>query len=161
MVVENWQRCTEHLKQELPAQQFNTWIRPLRAELDANALSLYAPNKFILDWVKGKYLNRISELVGEQGKASIEVRLLVGSAQARRDQVEPSRPQCGVKLSAAVSPNIAPVQPTAARIERARMDTIIEGKLKHRGALNQDSTFDNFIVGKSNQLARAAAMQVA
>jgi len=161
VVVENWQRCTEHLKQELPAQQFNTWIRPLRAELDANALSLYAPNKFILDWVKGKYLNRISELVGEQGKAGIEVRLLVGSAQPSREPVEPSRPQNKVKPDAVVIPNAAPGKPSAARKERARMDTIIEGKLKHRGALNQDSTFDNFIVGKSNQLARAAAMQVA
>ena len=62
VVVEHWQRCSERLKEELPPQQFGTWIRPLRAELEQTNLRLYAPNKFILDWVKNKYLARISDL---------------------------------------------------------------------------------------------------
>ena len=65
MVVEYWQRCSERLKEELPPQQFGTWIRPLRAELEHTNLRLYAPNKFILDWVKNKYLARISDLLEE------------------------------------------------------------------------------------------------
>ena len=66
VVVEHWQRCSERLKEELPPQQFGTWIRPLRAELEQTNLRLYAPNKFILDWVKNKYLARISDLLEEQ-----------------------------------------------------------------------------------------------
>ena len=164
MVVENWQRCTEHLKEELPAQQFNTWIRPLRAELDASELLLFAPNKFILDWVKSKHLHRISELISEQGGPELNVRLLVGnvsasaSASVSNNGSAPAEPR---KHSAEINSSPGIHRSVSAPGEKARVDTIIEGKLRHRGALNRENTFDNFIVGKSNQLARAAAMQVA
>ena len=165
MVVEKWQRCTEHLKEELPAQQFNTWIRPLRAELAASELCLYAPNKFILDWVKNKYLFRISELVSELSDQELQVRLLVGNGQAPATAAfsasEPSQTALTQQAISRETPRPALDRAAIAPMEKARMDTIIEGKLRHRGALNRENTFDNFIVGKSNQLARAAAMQVA
>ena len=80
MVVEHWQRCSERLKEELSPQQFGTWIRPLRAELEQTNLRLYAPNKFILDWVKNKYLARISDLLEEQTSGQLRVHLQVGTS---------------------------------------------------------------------------------
>lgn len=58
-----WQRCLSVLQEELPAQQFSMWIRPLQCVLDNNVMTLYAPNRFVLDWVKDKYVSRINELV--------------------------------------------------------------------------------------------------
>ncbi|MEC8741166.1 MAG: DnaA N-terminal domain-containing protein, partial [Pseudomonadota bacterium] len=82
MVVEHWQRCSERLKEELPPQQFGTWIRPLRAELEQTSLHLYAPNRFILDWVKNKYLARISDLLEEQAGEPLKVHLQVSNPHA-------------------------------------------------------------------------------
>lgn len=70
-----WQRCLAQLQSELPAQQFNTWIRPLRVDQSdsATGLRLLAPNRFVLDWVTEKFLGRIQELVSEQGGSVVEV----------------------------------------------------------------------------------------
>ncbi|MGI9250398.1 MAG: chromosomal replication initiator protein DnaA [Pseudohongiellaceae bacterium] len=61
-----WQECINTLRTELPSQQFNIWIRPLTVELDQSELRVYAPNRFIAEWVKGKYLSRINELLKER-----------------------------------------------------------------------------------------------
>jgi chromosomal replication initiation ATPase DnaA len=60
-----WQKCVEYLQDELPAQQFNTWIRPLAVSGDDAQLRLLAPNRFVRDWVNDKFLARIRELVNE------------------------------------------------------------------------------------------------
>ena len=172
MAVIIWQECIDCLRAELPSQQFNTWIRPLHVELDSSVLRILAPNRFILDWVKGKFLPRIEEIVAESNDAELEIRLEVFSG-------DPA--ERGAAGQAAVKDNVAravqaqasnrqaqpsPKPPTqfktsSAEAERRKVDIVIEGKLRHRGALNVENTFDNFVEGKSNQLARAAAMQVA
>ncbi len=163
VLVEHWQRCSERLKEELPAQQFGTWIRPLRAELDQSNLCLYAPNKFIMDWVKNKYLGRISDLIQEQTGELCRVHLQVmnpysanaqSSAPSRSDS---SEQHVGFRGSHSKSKNLA----RGIGKSESRAESIVDGKLMHRGLLKQDNTFNTFIVGKSNQLARAAAMQVA
>ena len=63
MIVATWQKCIYCLKNELPSQQFNTWIRPLRFINGNNTLYLLAPNKFILEWVKDHFLERIKEII--------------------------------------------------------------------------------------------------
>ncbi|MCR6653150.1 MAG: chromosomal replication initiator protein DnaA [Cellvibrionaceae bacterium] len=68
-----WERCLLRLQGELPAQQFNTWIRPLRADLDGGCLRLSAPNRFVLDWVNDKFLHRIREIVAEAGHGPVEL----------------------------------------------------------------------------------------
>ena len=85
MVVQLWQACLGSLEQEFPSQQFNTWIRPLKAEPGDDAqLRLLAPNRFVKDWVSDKYLNRIKELLSEYGKDQIrEVVLEVAGAGIR------------------------------------------------------------------------------
>ena len=127
-----WSQCIRVLQAELPEQQFNTWIRPLQAVDEEGVLKLLAPNRFVIDWLQQHHLDRIVELVAENN-ASAELVLEVGSRQAAPAQSSPARSRPIRKASAA-----APV------ISR----------------LNPAFTFENFIEGKSNQLARAAAMQV-
>lgn len=68
-----WERCLHRLQGELPAQQFNTWIRPLKADQDGGSLRLFAPNRFVLDWVNDKFLHRIREIVAEAGQCPVEL----------------------------------------------------------------------------------------
>lgn len=165
MAATAWQQCIDSLRAELPSQQFNTWIRPLRAELDAGVLRVFAPNRFILDWVKAKFLDRIAELVGEGMDDPLNISLEVNPQDRPLPAADaPATPRNSVSSAASGK---SPATASGASMQfantsaRKNMDIIIEGKLRHRGALNSDSTFDNFIEGKSNQLARAAAMQVA
>ncbi len=146
-----WQNCLESLQSELPAQQFSMWIRPLQADSSHDALTLYAPNRFVLDWVRDKYLNRINELIQDYcGDHAPRLRFEVGSsAKAVKAAPAPapvsSRPVA--PIAAAVSQPVEVVEPAPKTIVRSNVRT--------------NYTFDNFVEGKSNQLARAAASQVA
>ncbi len=80
MSVELWQQCVEVLRDELPSQLFNTWIRPLQVEMHGDELRVYAPNRFVLDWVNEKYISRLLELMGERGNGQMPaLSLLIGS----------------------------------------------------------------------------------
>lgn len=171
MVVAIWQKCIDCLKAELPSQQFNTWIRPLHVELKSDVLRVFAPNRFIQDWVKGKFLDRIHEIIDEVSDDALEIRLEVaehgqvmakpqaapakGNSSSDGHQILGAAPPTPTRFSNPVVVN------SSTEYTRRNVDIIIEGKLRHRGALNRENTFDNFVEGKSNQLARAAAMQVA
>ena len=125
-----WNRCVRDLQAELPEQQFNTWIRPLQAVEDGGVLKLLAPNRFVVEWLNQHYMSRIEELVESVGTGT-EVVVEVGSRQAT--------------IRPAISPAVQPTKAAAAPIV---------------SRLNPDFIFDNFVEGKSNQLARAAAIQV-
>ena len=78
-----WQRCVDRLQDELPSQQFNTWIKPLQASLNGQELQLFAPNRFIRDFVSEKFAARIRELVDENEPGqSLTVALEIGQAVA-------------------------------------------------------------------------------
>ena len=77
-----WESCVNHLKSELPSQQFNTWIRPLQAESNSDILTLFAPNRFVLDWVKDKFLSRIHELLRDGHDGPVNVVLEIGAREA-------------------------------------------------------------------------------
>jgi len=141
-----WQNCLEALQSELPAQQFSMWIRPLQADSSHDALTLYAPNRFVLDWVRDKYLNRINELIHDYcGDHSPRLRFEVGSSQ-KVPKVVPAVPS-RIAPVAAVSAPATVAEPAPKTIVRSNVRT--------------NYTFENFVEGKSNQLARAAASQVA
>jgi len=170
VAVAIWQKCTDCLKAELPSQQFNTWIRPLQVEQKSDVLRVFAPNRFIQDWVKGKFLSRIHEIIGELTDDALQIHLEVaGHEQAltsppgiqANGNLPTNKHQPVVQTSSAGHFNSPAVVNSSTEYTRRNVDTIIEGKLRHRGALNSENTFDNFVEGKSNQLARAAAMQVA
>ncbi|WP_309573982.1 DnaA N-terminal domain-containing protein, partial [Edwardsiella tarda] len=83
MSLSLWQQCLARLQDELPATEFSMWIRPLQAELSDNTLALYAPNRFVLDWVRDKYLNNINGLLNDFCGADAPVlRFEVGSKPA-------------------------------------------------------------------------------
>ncbi|GAB6388867.1 chromosomal replication initiator protein DnaA [Stutzerimonas marianensis] len=177
MSVELWQQCIDLLRDELPAQQFNTWIRPLQVEAEGDELRVYAPNRFVLDWVNEKYLSRLMELLAERATGLAPVlSLLIGSkrtaaaalppASAARAAEAPSKPLSAMtsEMLQAGSP-AEPAPPAAAESvatpARTERNVQVEGGLKHTSYLNRTFTFENFVEGKSNQLARAAAWQVA
>ena len=203
MSVELWQQCVELLRDELPAQQFNTWIRPLQVEAEGDELRVYAPNRFVLDWVNEKYVGRLLELLAERADGlAPALTLSIGSKRTSVGRVAPTAPlsasaaraarqkqqaiaeaaptpaaQAPVKATKPPAPPVqdepsrasfdsmggasAPQPPTPAVAPRVERTVQVEGGLKHTSYLNRTFTFDNFVEGKSNQLARAAAWQVA
>jgi chromosomal replication initiator protein len=132
----HWTQCICALEAELPEQQFNTWVRPLQVLEGAGALKLLAPNRFVVDWVNANLLPRIGELLRDQGSGDIPVVTV----------------EVGSRTVTAARNVTAPVLPSRAR----RADGLVVG-----ARLQPDFTFDSFVEGKSNQLAKAAALQVA
>jgi len=143
-----WTKCQKHLQDELPPTEFSTWIRPLRASNDTKKLYLQAPNRFVLDWVKEKYLPRIIEIVNDQDGHNIEVLFDTVSVEA----VFESRRKNDLQITEKVEKNNKVKSKTPTKIHPA-------DKVKN-GSLNTNFIFDNFVQGKSNQLAMAAAKQV-
>lgn len=166
-----WNYCASSLQDELPSQQFNTWIRPLKLDESAgpHQLRLLAPNRFICDWVSEKFLNRIRELVGVyQPDARLEVALGIGAktptAHASFNSTGSSPASPAVVQPAVVSSETEDSLQEAVAEEagtRVIREEDIEGGLKHSNYLNVSSTFATFVEGKSNQLGLAAAKQVA
>ena len=164
-----WHKCLDRLQEELPSQQFNMWIRPLQVEPDGNDLRLLAPNRFVLDWVNDKFISRITELLDELSDADTHpcVMLVIGT-KTSVPQVSTNSGQRNVKL-ASVSAQTSRsghvtqvVQPSSTSYGRpASRKVELGGSIKHKSSLNSSFIFDSFIEGKSNQLARAAATQVA
>ena len=143
-----WGKCLQMLEQELSDQQLNTWIRPLQVIEDADALRLLAPNRFVLDWVQQHFMEQISSIT-EQLSADnpIKLSLEIGT----QDRPKPVTP---------VSPlNNKPIAPQGLSDKILNANALPEQAIDHN--LNIGFTFDNFVEGKSNQLARAASLQVA
>ncbi|KAB8312796.1 chromosomal replication initiator protein DnaA [Erwinia endophytica] len=149
-----WQQCLARLQDELPATEFSMWIRPLQAELNDNTLALYAPNRFVLDWVRDKYLNNINGLLNDFcGVDAPLLRFEVGSKPVTRQISQP--------VMASVNAN-TPASGTRPAPARPSWDSMpAPAELSYRSNVNTKHNFDNFVEGKSNQLARAAARQVA
>ena len=144
MSIAVWKRCLTELERELSEQQLNTWIRPLQAELDEGVLRLYAPNRFVLDWVREHFLMRIEAVATGQPEAD-EVALEVGSQPLRAQPPAANGAPSGVEFPA--RPGARTAAPEVPRPP------------EHN--LNREFTFETFVEGKSNQLCRAASMQVA
>lgn len=127
-----WRFCLSCFEKELPPQQFRTWIKPLKFRANGNTLTLVAPNRFVLQWIRDKFLTRIHELAAERKLQPIEIRLLLAEKES-------------MIMTPPAAPETAPPKTTTREISR----------------LNPAFTFDTFVTGKANELARAAATQVA
>jgi len=151
-----WTNCIDCLQQELPAQQFNTWIRPLQVDRNGATLCLLAPNRFVKDWVAQRYLSRINEIViaDPQAEGIERVEVIIGSRKmaAKIDE--------GSQKEDSPAANNKPKNNTAAQTRNQEAPKTVAVK-QSRNDLNRNFTFDSFVEGKSNQLARAAALQVA
>src|SRR5690242_12644357 len=128
-----WDACLRRLEQELRAQQFNTWIRPLAPEVvtDDDTLVLTAPNRFVLELVRERFASRIERLAAET-----------------------SGRECGLRLQLARGAEPAARAPVATQ----RAATPVGPSTLERARLNRAFTFDSFVTGKANQLGRAAAL---
>jgi chromosomal replication initiator protein len=132
-----WESCLGRFQGELPTSQFNTWIRPLRFEARGETMHLLAPNRFVLQWIKDRFLPRIEAMGSEYFDRPVQFVLSLDEKPASPATAEP----LGL-----------PSSPEPAKSNGARDET-------HR--LNPAFTFATFVNGKANQLARAAALQVA
>ncbi|MBO9493715.1 chromosomal replication initiator protein DnaA [Thalassotalea sp. G20_0] len=234
MPLELWQKCIDILQDELSSQQFNTWIRPLKVMGDEHDLCLLAPNRFVADWVKEKFLPRIEEILDELSDGdSPAVALAVSnrrppslskrSARPREPQLREVPPR-EIQPAATVTVSEKPIEnplkqaaiersvvthelvsaltvaqdntpepdlvsdsgfqeddsrqteepaqikvnPLKESVSAAADEPVtpvrqveVEGSIKHHSSLNTGFTFETFVEGKSNQLALAAARQVA
>ncbi|KMN78960.1 chromosomal replication initiator protein [Chromobacterium alkanivorans] len=147
-----WPGCLARLEAELSSQQFNTWIKPLSAETTEEGIALFAPNRFIMQFIKDRFLARIEELAVELvGECLVELRL---GAPAGRPAAAPAVMPVKAKPSPSVPAPSAPSQAKQAAVKAI-------GGSHESTRLNPSFTFDTLVTGKGNQLARAAAMQIA
>ncbi len=133
-----WQDCLDQFKQELSSQQFNTWIRPIQFESTNDSIRLIAPNRFVQQWVKEKFLARIEQLAEKYFPVPVKITLEIP----------------GPTTPAKVSNPVDESQPLIESAKRKKPAT-------DSSRLNPLFTFENFVAGKANQLARAAALQIA
>lgn len=215
-----WVECLDVLQKELPAQQYNTWIRPLQAEESGNEVRLLAPNRFVLDWVYERYFDRIKNVMAGAseacGQGPLTVSLAIGSRPQTAAQFQSTQQKTQQSLASSGRPHngnakfagqqIQPLgakqsaswstEPLKHRVQQAEpvlepygdtysaapvselgeigrggvqrgvepvqapREVDLGGTIQHKSNLNHSFTFDNFVEGKSNQLARAAALQV-
>ncbi len=127
-----WRSCLSHFEQQLPPQQFKTWIKPLKFQASENLLTLTAPNRFVLQWIRDRFLAEIERLANERFGNEVTVTLVLAEKEAA------PAPKALVPVAGAIKPG-------ARDISR----------------LNPDFNFGTFVTGKANELARAAAIQVA
>ena len=205
MIVATWQKCIYCLKNELPSQQFNTWIRPLRFINGNNTLYLLAPNKFILEWVKDHFLGRIEEIIKDNSQGQTPIIILeiaaaeklpadisldqalstadltnVQEPQAEHDEsrsriseiLDTNKPDTSdnysgrlVSSAGGMPSSMAPFNTVGNNQSAGKIQSPGTSpnsrKQRYKGELNPNYTFNNFIEGKSNQIARAASAQVA
>ncbi|MBK7592296.1 MAG: chromosomal replication initiator protein DnaA [Betaproteobacteria bacterium] len=153
-----WQRCLDAFRDELTPQQFNTWIRPLAVEAVDGGFRLLAPNRFVLQWVKERFAGRIAELAELTEGQPVDIALAVASA------ARPAAPPPPATATAdSAPPAVAAEAPVAVPATRERFPAAVAspGRRHETSSLNPEFTFASFVSGKANQLARAAAMQVA
>jgi len=125
-----WNTCLSILEDEISSSDFSTWIRPLQAEEENNQIKLLAPNRFVLDWVKEHHFDKIEQTVQQFSKGDFSISLAIGSKKHNNEAIIPA-----IKKN---SP----------------------AKNKRPNFINLAFTFENFVEGKSNQLAKAASIQV-
>lgn len=178
-----WQQCLSQLQNELPSHQFNTWLKPLTVSHTEEQVFISAPNRFIANWVRQKYLDRIIAVMrgyGFDGNVSISVKeqKKLGSVRAEvtQDKSHPIKtdkdlnPSVKGSISTTVENTAGPTHGLSDRSDtvnhisgdvEVRTTGSKRGRAKVQSYLNRSFTFKSFVEGKSNQLALAASQQVA
>ena len=143
-----WQACLEQLAQEIPEQQFNTWIRPLttRVAPDLSKATIEVANRFKLDWVRAQYGARLSQLLEQLAGSPVQIELVLAPREA--------------PVRASFSPTASPAAPaTGGALPAAAVEDPPSATPRNR--LNAALTFETLVEGSANRMARAAAMHVA
>jgi chromosomal replication initiator protein len=151
-----WQTCSAQLERELTPQQFSAWIKPLiPLDFEDGRLRIAAPNRFKLDWVKTQFASRITALASQYWEAPIDVQFVLDS----RPGAKKNGSAIGVPAPA-VNGSAAPVPAAEPAIEQPAASSDLSAR-REQSRVNPVLTFESFVTGKANQLARAAAIQVA
>ncbi|GGI55151.1 chromosomal replication initiator protein DnaA [Oxalicibacterium solurbis] len=147
-----WQTCSARLEQELTPQQYSAWIKPLAPlDYEDGTLRIAAPNRFKLDWVKAQFASRITTLAAEFWEMPVDVQFVLDPRLSAA-----RKPALRTTNGEAPSDNDMPVgMPEAIPVP------VEEAPRRDQSRINTALTFDSFVTGKANQLARAAAIQVA
>ena len=169
-----WQTCSSQLELELTPQQYTAWIKPLVAlDYEDGKLRIAAPNRFKLDWVKTQFANRITELACQFWEHPVEVQFVLDPKNSAQKKPPTSNPapapsalsgnggNGGNGSYGAVGVNAAADTTIPAQPVVTPDNVIANNPRREQSRVNPDLTFENFVTGKANQLARAAAIQVA
>lgn len=191
-----WQACLSHLQESLPNTDFNMWIRPLQADESESALTLYAPNRFVLEWVREKYQQQIFQFLESYSKdKSYSLRFEIGNKPIRSNVHNANKTVSSINSKNRDSANLGIANQDATNHSAKTKNQINDNsgldddaltkknksqstniknisktndwkndtkpEFNYRSNLNPKHKFTNFVEGKSNQLARAAAQQVA
>lgn len=169
-----WPTCLSRFEQELSAQQFNTWIKPLQTEIEGNALRLLAPNRFVMQWVKERFLKKIEQVAHELELVNIQIDLVLSAPEAKTTLVNTDKNSSSL-ISSKLSHNktyealidmqlnanqsVNEANKSTTNHHKKRVSDVVSHTVP--SGLNTSFNFDNYVTGRANQLARAAAMQVA
>jgi chromosomal replication initiator protein len=151
-----WPTCLSRFEQELSTQQFNTWIKPLQLEVGDNAIRLLAPNKFVQQWVKERFLGKIENIAAELLPNNILIELAICEKSSAKKLTE----------SKSIKDLPATLNTSLGAKSKSTESTEVKNSANRRtgersSGLNPSFNFNNYVTGRANQLARAAAMQVA
>jgi len=151
-----WSSCLHRFEKELSTQQFSTWIKPLLSEIDGNTLRLIAPNRFVMQWVKERFLKKIEQFASESGLDNTRIELILNDSDPKLAGTPAKTTDSAKKILNIASPaeNDISVQLSKALKKTTQKNNEASG-------LNPSFNFDNYVTGRANQLARAAAIQVA
>ncbi len=151
-----WARCCDQLRGELPLQQFSTWIQPLQAESLSNGLlRLCAPNRFVQNWVTEKYLARIRELCLELAGSTTHIEIAANAPASL------ATAPIGGASTQGLAPDQGQTRSTRREPAESSPTELANEGINYKDSLNKAFLFDLFVEGKSNQMALAAARQVA
>ncbi len=145
-----WPACLSRFEQELSTQQFNTWIKPLRTEIVDNNIRVIAPNKFVQQWVKDRFLNKIEGLAEDFFSQDVVIEITTSTKKNSFANGRAPTVTTRQKENSAIEAKQA--SPKAKKTNNTEKD---------QSGLNPSFNFDNYVTGRANQLARAAAIQVA
>ncbi|MGV3581270.1 MAG: chromosomal replication initiator protein DnaA [Methylophilus sp.] len=153
-----WSDCLLRFEKELSPQQFNTWIKPIKVEVEADSIRLLAPNRFVQQWVKDKFLSRILIIAEELLPNHIAIELAIGQPD------KPIAKSANVDFNgktASIKSIIKDFEPTEPNHVNGKASETNRRSNERVSGLNLTFNFDNYVTGRANQLARAAAIQVA
>lgn len=154
--TEFWQACLDELAKEVAADQLATWLKPLQVKQQERCLNIFAPNIFVQQWVNDKFSSRILHIAGQLTEGRInKLSFTLGNASDNQTQVEPVKPSVKIKPK----PELFATRAASLLVDKT--EKTVEGSLQHNSNLNPLHTFSNLVEGKSNQLAKAASLQVA
>jgi chromosomal replication initiator protein len=147
-----WPACVDYLAQQIPDQQFNTWIRPLSAAISTEPLqvTLQVANRFKLDWIRSQYVQKIGDVLGRLAGQDVAVELALTPRQATRGTAQQSSAYAQPRAGSDVLAEALDVPSVNAPAADA-----------HKSRLNPALTFDTLVEGSANRMGRAAAMHVA